>query len=295
MKRIALAAALLGSLSGFGQVYVREEAKESKQLDTIYVNNGTSYLIFNDNVMAYGLGDEVNYEARAYKNSLQVRRGLVTTPGMSTVFVRYGDSTYTQYYYAVVKYDASRINTFNDFRDALRREQTSKVAERALVSKEKEDQENLFISELKTRSGVIRNMQDEEFALGVTDNGQEVYLRLIRTDNNYAYLKFYLKNTSAVDYQFEKISFQYVQKYRMGWFKQKKVRYVDVFPIVVNGPEKIAAYSGDVLVYIIPTFGIKSNEKLLVTFREKDGGRYVAFEVENEVIMGAKVLEERRK
>ncbi len=276
------------------QVYVREDNKK-ESFDTIVVNTGTSYLLFNHDIYAFGLGDEVNFSGIAYKNSLQIRSKSRKVGKPSSVFVVYGDSTYRQYYYAFVRYDSSSMREFYDKRDDFYKNIGSRNTQRLKQYYEEEEKENVFLAELKTRSMMMKTFPDEIYNLGTQDNNLEAHLRMIRTDNNYAYMKVLFRNSSAVDYNFEKVSFQYVQRYKMGLFKKRREKYVEVFPVVVNAPKSVQGYKEEVLVYIIPTFGIKKGEKLLITFRERDGGRNLPFELENEVIMKAEKLEERRR
>lgn len=292
-KIILFIAILAGGYMAKGQVFVKDVEKK-EVFDTIYVNDGTSYLIFNHDIYAFGLGDEINYTGIAYKNSLQIR-SRSRQKKVSSVFLTYGDSTYRQYYYAIVKYDPNSMKEFYDNRADFYKNVGSRNTQRIKEYYNNEDQENTFISELKTRSGLIKNFGDEIFDLGTTANDIQANLRLVRTDNNYAYLKFLFINKSSVDYVFDKVSFQYVQKYNMGLFKKRKEKFVEVFPLVVNADDRVKGHGEKVLVYIIPTFGIKKGEKLLITFREKSGGRNIPFELQSDVIMKATILEERRK
>ena len=153
-----------------------------------------------------------------------------------------------------------------------------------------EEAEEFFISELKTRSDVIKKMPDEIYDFGIQEDGIGAYLRLIRTDNNYAYLKFVVENSTSVGYDFEHISFQYVQRYKQGFWRRKKEKFTDVFAVVMNSKLTVAAKSIEPMVYIIPTFGIRRDERLVITFREQRGGRKLVFEVDNEAIMSSKLL-----
>jgi hypothetical protein len=279
---------------GKAQVYVRE-VQEKTEHDVISVNNATSYLLFNHDIYAFGLGDEEKFSGVAYKNSLQIRSRTRREGDRSSVFVVFGDSTYRQYYYAFVEYDENSMNEYYDMRDEFYRGLGSRNTKRLKEYYEKQETENVFLAELKTRSMLLKSFPDDIFNLGTTENHLDLHLRLIRTDNNYAYLKLLFRNNSAVDYNFEKVSFQYVQQFRMGLFKKKNERNVEVYPVVINAPEGVSAYSEEVLVYIIPTFGIKKGEELKITFRERNGGRNLPFVIENNVIMKAQKLENRIK
>jgi hypothetical protein len=286
---------LIPVTSSFAQVWVEDGSIMSKSHshDTIFVNNGTSYIIFNHDIFAYTLGNEIDFTARAHENCLMIRSvSKKDTP--SSIFVSYGDSTYVQYYYAILKYAPDGMQEFYDFRDSYNKNITSRAQRKEIQAVEKSEERNYFLSELKTISQIVKEMPDEIYDLGVAENGLSAHLRLIRTDNNYAYLKFVVDNSTAVDYEFDMVSFQYVQKYKTGLFRKKKVRYLDVFPVVINAKTLVPAYKPEIMVYIIPIFGIRAKEELLITFRERAGARNIAFTISNRDIMKAKVLEKRR-
>jgi len=187
------------------------------------------------------------------------------------------------------------MKEFYDKRDNFNKNRSSYVQQRLVRQLQEEETEEFFISELKTRSDVIKKMPDEIFDFGITEDGIGAYLRLIRTDNSYAYLKFVVENSTSVGYSFEHISFQYVQRYRQGFWRKKKEKFTDVFAVVMNSKQSVAARSMEPMVYIIPTFGIRSDERLVVTFREQKGNRKLVFEVDNRAIMQSKQLESRRR
>jgi hypothetical protein len=263
--------------------------------DTIYVNDGTSYLIFNHKIYAFGLGNETDFSAQTYENSLMIRSAAKRDGVVSSVFVSYGDSTYLQYYYAFLVYRKSSFREFYDKRDGFNRRRISAIQRQQEREQRAEEAEEFFISELKTRSDAIKKMRDEIYDYGIQDDGIGAYLRLIRTDNNYAYLKFVVENSTSVGYDFEHISFQYVQRYKQGFWRRKKEKFTDVFAVVMNSKLTVAAKSIEPMVYIIPTFGIRRDERLVVTFREQRGGRKLVFEVDNEAIMKSKLLIDNRK
>ena len=263
--------------------------RAQEKIDTIWVNDGTSYVVFNHKIYAFSLGNE-DFTAKEYENCLMIKNVRKTDGHISSIFVSYGDSTYLQYYYAVLIYKKGSFKEYYDKRDEFNKNRTSAVQEQQMRERRAEDREEFFISELKTRSDVIKRMSDEIYDYGIQEDGIGIYLRLIRTDNEYAYLKFVVENTTSVGYNFEHISFQYVQRYRQGFWRKKKEKYTDVFAVVTNGKLAIGAKSREPLVYIIPVFGIRREEWLSVTFRESKGTRKLVFEVENRVIMESKLL-----
>jgi hypothetical protein len=279
--------------ASFAQVWVEDGNVMSKSYDTIFVNNGTSYLVFNHDIFSYTLGNEIDFIAQVHENCLMIRN-ISKSDRLSSVFVSYGDSTYVQYYYAILQHDPNSMQEFYDFRDSYNRNITSRVQRKEMQAVEKSEEQNYFLSELKTISQIIKEMPDEIFDLGIIENRLSAHLRLIRTDNNYAYLKFVVENKTAVNYEFDLVSFQYVQKYKTGLFRKKKIRYLDVFPVVINAKTLVLAYKEEIMVYVIPIFGIRANEELLITFRERAGARNIAFTISNKDIMKAKVLEKRR-
>jgi hypothetical protein len=294
MKKTILSLIIfISGTASFAQVWVEDGSIISKSHDTIFINAGTSYLIFNHDIFSFTLGNEIDFVAQAHENCLMIRN-VSKKDKPSSIFVSYGDSTYIQYYYAILQYAPKSMQEFYDFRDSYNKNITSRAQRKEMQAMEKSEEQNYFLSELKTISQIIKEMPDEISDLGIAENGLSAHLRLIRTDNNYAYLKFVVENNSAVDYEFDMVSFQYVQKYKAGLFRKKKIRYLDVFPVVVNAKTLVPAYRREVMVYIIPIFGIRAKEELLITFRERAGARNIAFTIFNRDIMKAKVLEKRR-
>jgi hypothetical protein len=293
MKRaMLLVLFILVAFYAIAQVRIEDGSIMSKTYDTVFVNNGTSYLIFNHDIFTFTLGNETDFIAQAHENCLMLRN-ISKNSNPSSIFISYGDSTYVQYYYAILKYAPDKMQEFYDFRDSYNKNITSRAQRNEMRVIEQAEEQNYFLSELKTISQIIKEMPDEIVDLGIAEDGLSAHLRLVRTDNNYAYLKFRITNGTAVDYEFDMVSFQYVQKYKTGFFRKKKIRYLDVFPIVINAKTLVSAYKQEIMVYIIPIFGIRSNEELLITFRERSGGRNIAFTVHNKDIMKAKVLEKR--
>jgi hypothetical protein len=100
-----------------------------------------------------------------------------------------------------------------------------------------------------------------------------------------------VENSTSVGYNFEHISFQYVERYRQGIFRKKREKYTDVFAVVMNSKLSVGARSKEPMVYIIPVVGIRRDEWLSIIFRENKGTRKLVFEIENEVIMKSKLLQ----
>ncbi|MCT4648376.1 MAG: conjugative transposon protein TraN [Carboxylicivirga sp.] len=278
---------ILFSITITGQITINQ--KRNDLIDTIYVNDNTSYLLFNHDIYNYGVSNLNDFTALAHENCLQIRAKTLTPGKMASVFVTYGDSTYKQYHYAYLLYDPGQMNEFYDYRDDFYKTMTSKIQKKKQIERNKEDEENFFISELKTRAKNILNMKDE-MDMGNTENNLSLLCRLIRIDKEYAYIKMEFINQSAVDYNFEKVSFQYEEKFRQGFLKRKKIKYLDVWPVIT--PEKllIEAYTKRSIVYVIPTYGLNDHEKLLITFREQGGGRKIALGVDSEIISSSKLL-----
>ncbi len=260
--------------------------------DTIWVNNGTSYLIFNHDIYSYGIGNDEDFMGVVYNNCLQIRSANQrSTP--SSIFVNYGDSSYRQYYYAVLKFDPNQTKEYYDYRNEFYRRKESAVQEGEEKFKVKENQENMFITELQTRANVLKTMPDEIFNIGVKETNVSASLRAIYTDKQYAYFKILVENETAVDYELDMISFQYMSKYKMGFLRARKIKLTDVFPVVKNDKKVIGSYSKEYLTYVVPVYGIKSNEKMLITMREKYGNRVIPLILDNRVITRAKQLENR--
>lgn len=279
----------LSVIPSFGQVVLTDnESKSVTVIDTIFVNNNTSYLIFNHDIYSFGIGNTDEFAGLAYKNSLQIRANHVNT-GISSVFVTYGDSTYKQYKYCILKYDPFVMHEFYDFRDDFYKYRTSEVQKREHKKQMQEEEENYYIAEIKTRAKNVLNMPDE-LDMGNTLNNLSLLCRLIRIDKDYAYIKFEFINKSSVDFFFEKVSFQYEEKFRQGFLKKKKLKGIDVWPVITPESLRINAYEKKSIVYVIPIYGLEDKESLLVTFREKQGGRNMDIRLDSELINTSKAL-----
>lgn len=130
----------------------------------------------------------------------------------------------------------------------------------------------------------------DELDMGNTLNNLSLLSRLIRIDKEYAYIKMEFINKSAVDYDFEKVSFQYEEKFRQGFLKKKKIKYIDVWPVITPESLRIKAYERKAIVYVIPIYGLENKECMLITFREKQGGRNIDLRLDSELINSSKQL-----
>jgi hypothetical protein len=291
MKKFYFVLVLLGLFQSatFSQIIMREQERRGAQVDTVYVNDNTSYLLFDHDIYAFSIGNENDFAGIAYKNSFQVRARTRRPGTVSSAFVTFGDSTVTQYRYVILRYDPYRMNEFYDFRSdfykykvsELQREQEKKLLE--------EEKENFFTSQLRTRARNILSMPNE-MDLGNTLNNLSLICRLIRIDNEYAYMKFEFINNSAVNYNFEKVSFQYEEKYKQGFLKRKKLRLIDVFPVIQPDYLTIPAYDNYEIVYVIPIYGLRDSETMVVTFRENMGGRNIDLRIDSDVVAKSRLL-----
>lgn len=284
---------LINAIAVNAQIMERKNNRwESLSPDTIYVNNGTSYLVFNHDIYSYGIGNDEDFLGVVYKNCLQIR-SINQRTAPSSVFVNFGDSTYRQYYYAVLVYRPNQTKEFYDFRNEYYKKRESAVQENEEKEREKERNENMFLNELQTRANVLKTMPDEIFNIGVKETNVSASLRAIYTDKQYAYFKILLENETAVDYELDMVSFQYMSKYKMGFLRAKKIKLTDVFPVAKNDKKVISAYTKEYLTYVVPVYGIKSNEKMLITIREKYGNRVIPIILDNKIITRAKNLATR--
>jgi hypothetical protein len=289
MKHIAFIVCAFSFFTAKAQVVLTDhEARSVNEIDTIYVNDNTAYLIFNHDVYSFGIGNTEEFLGLAYKNSLQIRANHIIN-GLSSVFVTYGDSTYKQYKYCILKYAPGVMKEYNDYRDDFYKYRTSEVQKKELKKQMEEEEQSYYIAEIKTRAKNVLNMSDE-LDMGNTLNNLSLLCRLIRIDKDYAYIKFEFINQSSVDYFFEKVSFQYEEKFRQGFLKKKKLKAIDVWPVITPESLRVNAYENRSIVYVIPIYGLEEKESMVVTFREKQGGRNMEIRLESELINSSKEL-----
>jgi len=277
-------------VSSNAQVIVKEnEMRSVTNPDTILVNDNTSYLLFNHDIIAYAIGNETDFTGLAFKNALHLRAKTRMNGSISSVFVSYGDSTYLQHKYCILKYEPYQMSEFYDFRDDYYKYKISNVQKREERAKLEEEEKDYFIAEVKTRAKNIMNLPDE-MDMGNTINNLSLLIRLIRIDAEYAYIKYEFINKSAIDYEFEKVSFQYEEKFKQGFLKKKKIRNIDVFPLIQPDYLRVNAYETKSIVYVIPIYGLDEKECLVTTFREKLGARNIEIRCDSEIISGSKLL-----
>lgn len=286
---LALVVLILSESAINSQIIMREQERRGTAVDTIYVNDNTSYVLFDHDIYAFSIGNESDFAGIAYKNSFQIRARTRRAGTVSSAFITFGDSTVTQYRYIVLRYDPYRMQEFYDFRNDFYKYRISDLQrekEKILLEEEKDD---FFISQLRTRARNIQNMSNE-MDLGNTLNNLSLICRLIRIDNEYAYMKFEFINNTAVNYNFEKVSFQYEEKYKQGFLKRKKLRLIDVFPVIQPDYLTIPAYKNYEIVYVIPIYGLKDSETMVVTFRENMGGRNIDIRIDSNIIAQSRLL-----
>lgn len=268
---------------------MREQERRSNQIDTIFINDNTSFLVFDHDIFSFSIGNENDFAAIAHKNSFHVRARTRRGGTISSAFISYGDSTFVQYRYVILKYDPFKMREFYDFRSDFHRYRVSDVQRRAERELQEEDKDNFFISQLRTRARNIQNMPDE-LSLGSTSNNLSLICRLIRIDNEYAYMKFEFINNSAINYDLEKVSFQYERRFRQGFLKRKKTQLIDVFPVIQPEHTIISAYSNYQIVYVIPIYGLQDSEAMIITFRERMGGRNIELRIDATLIAQSRLL-----
>lgn len=253
-------------------------AQNSMEHDTIYVNNGTSYLIFEDDILGYGFGDTELFRGNVFENSFHIRSNKKLRNSVTSLLVTYGSPEMTSYYFAYVCYKpAGVIREFYDLRTTTE-EKRKKVSDSVEVSRVQ------FLAQEVLASG------DEIKSTGIKGNDYAIFLRMVRADEKHFYLKFAFDNKSAVDYIFDHISYQYVQKYKASALSSTKTNKSDVFPRYTTNITSCKAYSKTYYVTAIPVFALSESEVLLVTFREKKGDRTYKLEIPSNVLRNAKRL-----
>jgi len=289
LKTIIILSFLCVNIFVDAQIIMREDERRGEKVDTIYINDNTSYLLFDHDVYAFSIGNENDFAGIAYKNSLHLRARTRRGGTRSSAFITFADSTVTKYKYAVLEYDPYRMKEFYDFRTDFYKYRISEIQRRQEKALLNEERDNFFTSQLRTRARNIQNMPNE-LDLGNTLNSLSLICRLIRIDNEYAYMKFEFINASSVNYNFEKVSFQYEEKYKQGFLKKKKLRLIDVFPVIQPDYLTIPAYDNYEIVYVVPIYGIRDSENMVITFRESMGGRNIDLRIDADMVVKSRVL-----
>jgi Domain of unknown function (DUF4138) len=278
----------------FGLSVSAQEPKD--EMETVYVDKDMSYIIVDGAIYAHGIGNESDFKAVAYEQSLMIRaRPNLPDGTISNVFLVYGDETYKQYRYAQLIYrNTEEVKEYYDWRSDIQKDAKSIKAERLLETKLEVETKEMELAMLKTRAQSMKNYKDEIEDVGILNNDIVVLTKVVRHDDDYGYIKFLFQNKGSVNYEFDRISFQYMQRYKQqGMLRRKKEKPYEVFPLVEPDVKHVEGNSESYLIYVVPLFGLSEVKKefLLVTFREKHGDRKVELRINPDVIMDSKKFE----
>lgn len=125
----------------------------------------------------------------------------------------------------------------------------------------------------------ITSKPQECFNIGMYGTYHDVILTNVFNDDHYTYLKIYVENKTALNFELFEANFRH--------FNSKKNRAI-VHPIYGLENRVIPAYSYRMLVYVLPRYTTKKNGKLLVTFSEQSGSRVINLSIPAYVLLEAK-------
>jgi conjugative transposon TraN protein len=124
--------------------------------------------------------------------------------------------------------------------------------------------------------------------IGARRLGVQLLLKGIYAYDGMLYFHTEVKNSSAVDYRIDYLTFRIIDRQLL---KRTTVQETVLHPVrAFNRVTVVRARSVECTVFALPVFTILAEKKLQVDMHEQDGGRSVAFEVENADLVRAREL-----
>jgi conjugative transposon TraN protein len=118
--------------------------------------------------------------------------------------------------------------------------------------------------------------------------GMRFLLRGLYSDNGVLYMHTYIRNGSSVRYDIDFVVFKIVDK---KIAKRTAVQERVIEPLrVCNSVDTVEDGKSERSVYAFEMFTIPDDKRLVVELRERNGGRHMSFNVENDDIVRAKVI-----
>jgi len=168
-------------------------------------------------------------------------------------------------WYGMIEYDPENKQIFYDYDCDNRIKKTKKV--------EKEQKDS--ISVIKDRLNYCTSQKTNFEGFGVNKNRIYWEISNIMSDGNFLYIKIVVSNKSGHVYEITngKALFTYEEGKSRNIKKKEASVEVDGLVVYHQGKGKIAAYSNEVLGYVIQSYPLNSKGTLTVKFLEANGKR----------------------
>lgn len=239
--------------------------------DTIVVNNETTtYLIFDNPISMYNIGNK-DYEAQVNNPKILFLKAKSSSSKPSTLVLTQGDNIYTAY--LVFRKNAP---VFYDFR---------KPIAPTIVENPEEKQYKILVKKLE-------KLQKQPVNVSFTTQKQNMVLRVFHlyNDNQATYLSLQLKNLSSMVYEVEYVSFAYTQKRKKSKQNVLASGMEDIQALAKIEPLRLEAGESNSFYYALPLYATTQDGSLQIIFREKAGLRSIGIEIPFKKILNADFL-----
>ena len=251
--------------------------------------NKTVHVIFPSAIRYVDLGsaDLLAAKADGTENVLRVKAALRDFSRESNLSVITEDGNY---YTFNVKYADEPVKLSVEMTDFLHDGEAVNRPNNALAIYMQElGQESPLLVKLIMQS-IYKNNDREIKHIGSKRFGIQHTLKGIYTHNGLLYFHLQLKNSSAVPYNIDFITFKIVDK---KVAKRTAIQEQVIWPLRAhNNLMLVGGNRSERMVFTLPKFTIPDDKMLIVELNEQNGGRHQSFTVENADLVRAKVINE---
>ena len=263
--------------------------------DTIWVSNGTTTVVAPGKIRIHTIGTPGHFLDQVQGKYQFIRCKSKNKKQINTLFLTYMDEVSGQekeiFFY--LKYTPEKCREYYPINELfLNKNKGCSIPTTNVeveVEKEKAKQESERIR-LKNKTLSLMDIEDEISDLGISENYLKCFVKLMRVDDRFLYIKNFVINESALDYDLDLISFQYVREYKRGFLKAKAEKPRDVFPAYKSEIKKIKGFTSETLCYAIPIYALQNDENLRIILREKNGRRKININIPAKTIAKSKRL-----
>lgn len=240
---------------------------KAQKYDTIYVSNeSTSYLLFDDPIQLYNIGNQ-DFIGQVDDPKMLFLKAKNSLAKATSLVVSHGENVFTGF----IAY-RSKPHPFYDYR--------KKDGKEASPNKEVETK----LKSLKKLAPNVTFMAENQNVL--------VKMTHLYNDNKATYVRFMLMNQSSILYDLDYVSFAYIEERKR---KSKKINTLEsgleeMSPLVIEEEPITQAGQSKEFFYAIPLYSTTANGYLQVIFREKAGVRSVTFKIPFSHVLKAALL-----
>lgn len=259
--------------------------------DTIWVSTGQSIIIAPGPIKIHSFGNPGYFVDQVVEKYQFIRKNPKNKKNReTTLFITYLDeatnTTKEKFYHVLFTTEKCQQN----YEIVPERRRKGTYSENIEEKEEQESKANSTGVRLKNKAESLLDMEDEIGDLGISENYLKCFVKLMRVDENFLFIKNRVINESSLDYNLDLISFQYVREFKRGFLKSKAEKPRDVFPAYKSEIKNIKGFSSESICYAIPLYALQNDETLRIILREKNGRRKININIPAKTIAKSKRL-----